>query len=485
MIKTKLRLTFTGLLLISLLNWHCTKIDTTTIGGGLIPVVDNVNTFELILPVVANNFDSTRFPGKECATIYPGADHLLGTISFDPYFGTTLATIFTELKPINFPFYFSGTASNRTLDSVVLVLNYTGTYGDTTIAQGVEVYEIGGSKFAPDSSSCTLYPTKLRLLGNTTYVPQNLNDSVFNFKEKSTHQLRIRLTNAFGQSLISEDSTSAAYAFKNDTTFRAFFKGFAIKPVGGGNALNYFNLTGADTRLAVYYKFKPTPATDSTVVSSFRFSFSTASANNIIRDHTGSEVAANVANPPGGDNFVYIQTTPGTFAEIKIPGLRTLSNRIVHRAELIMEQVYSANTIDNYFSPPSYLFLDLKDSIRGNKYRPIPCDFTTASGQPDLATFGGFKTIVKDPLSGNSIARYSFNISRYIQKIITNRRGDSILRLRAPDYIFTPGNYLDECGLPVFPLNFGLNPTASGRVKLGGGSNPNYRMRLRIIYSNL
>ncbi len=484
MITTKLRLTFTGLLFISFLNWQCTKIDTTTIGGGLIPVVDNVNTFELILPVVANNFDSVA-QNKECAIIYPGADHVLGTITNDPYFGSTKATIFTELKPVNYPFYFSGTTANRTLDSVVLVLNYTGTYGDTTVAQGIEVYEISGSKFNPDSSSCTTYPTKNLLLGSSTYTPKNLNDSVFLFKERTTNQLRIKLTNAFGQLLLSQDSASATYAFRTDSAMKVFFKGFGIIPTGSGNALNYFNLIGANTKLSVYYKFKPTPTTDSTVVDNFRFTFLSKSANNIVRNRTGSEIALNVAHPPAGNNNIYIQTTPGSYAEIKIPGLRTLSNRIVHRAELIMEQVYSASTLDNYFIPPSYLFLDLKDSINGSKYRPIPCDFTTPSGQPDLATFGGFRTTIKDPLSGNSIARYSFNISRYIQKIITNRRGDSILRLRAPDYIITPGNYIDDCGLPVFPLNFGINQTASGRVKLGGGSNPNYRMRLRLIYSNL
>jgi hypothetical protein len=45
----------------------------------------------------------------------------------------------------------------------------------------------------------------------------------------------------------------------------------------------------------------------------------------------GSPVAATIG---------YIQKTPGTFAMIKIPGIARLSNRIVHRAELIVEQIY-------------------------------------------------------------------------------------------------------------------------------------------------
>ena len=34
----------------------CTKIDTTHLGSDLIPSVDNVNTFETTLDVVANNY---------------------------------------------------------------------------------------------------------------------------------------------------------------------------------------------------------------------------------------------------------------------------------------------------------------------------------------------------------------------------------------------------------------------------------------------
>ena len=485
-IRIKLVIGFAVLLFTSLINFSCTKIDTTNIGGGLIPAIDNVNTFELIVPVIANNFDSVT-QNKECATIYPGADHVLGTISNDPYFGSTKASLYTELKPNFFPFNFAGTATGttRTLDSIVLVLNYKRTYGDTTIPQGVEVYEINTANpatfFKPDSSSCTAYTVKPTLLGSATYTPKNLDDSVFVLRERSANQLRIKLNTNFGQQLLAKDSSNA---FLSDSAFKAFFKGFAILPVGGGNALNYFSLADTNTKLAVYYRTIKNSVID-TVVTNFRFNFFTASANNIARNRAGSEISQHVAHPPAGDDVIYIQTTPGSYAEIKIPALATLSNRIIHRAELIMDQVYSTNTLDNYFTPPNYLYLDLKDSIAGNKYRPVPCDFTAPNGQPDFATFGGFKTTIKDPVSGKPIIRYSFNLSRYVQKIVTNHRGDSTFRLRAPDYVVSGGGYFDDCGLPVFPLNFGLNQTAFGRVKLGGGNNINYRMRLRIIYSNL
>ena len=63
------------------------------------------------------------------------------------------------------------------------------------------------------------------------------------------------------------------------------------------------------------------------------------SANKIARKRIRCEInsVANTNNP-AGDNFVYIQTSPGSYATLKIPGLTGLSNRIIHRAELIMDQ---------------------------------------------------------------------------------------------------------------------------------------------------
>ncbi len=472
MIKTKLPLAFTALIIFSLLNWQCTKIDSTNIGGGLIPAVDNVNVFDTIINVVANNFDSIPF-GKGCATIYPTDEHALGYIANDPYFGTTKATIYTELKPGTFPFAFQGKPADRTLDSIVLVLSYKRTYGDSTIAQRVDVHQITNT-FNPDSSTCSSYPFNAAVLGSTTYTPQRLRDTVKVFGDSTATpvQLRVRLTNTFGQSLLARDT------IRTDSAFISFLKGFAIEPSNSGNALTYYGITDPNTKLAIYYKYKRTNLIDTTVVTYFNLYNGDRSANNIVRNRSSSEIAQNTNHPPAGDNFIYIQTTPGSYAELKIPGLTGLSNRIINRAELIVDQVPPIPPLDNIFTPPSFLFLDLNDSLR-----PIPCDFTMPGGQPDIGTFGGFKTTAKDAL-GNSIARYTFNISRYVQKIVTNHRANSTLRLRAPNYISSSASYVDDCGQGFLPFIFPLNKIALGRVKLIGGRTGVNRMRLRIIYSN-
>lgn len=461
---------------ICFLNWNCTKIDNTNIGAELLPAVDNVNTFDTTIEVIANNFDSVL---SDCSVIYPADDHSLGCINSNPLFGTTKSIIYIELKPSVFPFKFP---DNRTLDSVVLVLSYKNSFGDTTIPQKVNVYQISGS-FKPDTSSCRFYDFNPQLLGSATYAPQQLNDSVKAFREASSHQLRIKLNNIFSQALVSQDSSTA---FKSDSAFKDFFKGFAIVPDSnfGGNAVSYFNLADTNTKLSVYLKSVTGTVTD-TLVYNFRLSGLSATANYIGRNHSGAEIANHLQQPTQGDDLIYIQTTPGTYAEINIPGLSTLSNRIIHRAVLTMDQVYSDNTVDNVFSTPDILFIDLLDTGLTRKFKTIPCDFNIASGTPNTRTFGGFRTSAKD-IQGHNISRYTFDISRYIQKIATTHRLNSKLRLRAPDNIInTLAPYLDDCGQGVSPFFYPLNIPAYGQVKLGGGNNPNYKMKLYIVYSNI
>ena len=486
MFKTKIALPFITLLFLSFLNWHCTKIDTTTIGAGLIPAVDNVNTFDTLITVIANTIDSSA---TDCPTIYPGEDHALGIIKNDPLFGTTQASIFVQMEPPFFPFYWPAIKTDMTLDSVVLVLSYRGAYGDSTIPQKVDVHEISNT-FTPDSSSCSTYGFNSAILGSAIYTPQRLSDSVKVTDDTSSNQLRIKLSNAagiaFGQKLLLQDSSSTG-AFNNDSTYKLFSKGFAIVPDASftGNALTYYNLTDLNTKLAVYFKYKRAGLSDTAVVYYFAMGLFGFDANNIAHNHTGSEMSKYVTNVPRplGDTVIYLQNSPGTYAQIQLQGLDKLSNRIIHRAELTMEEVYSPSTLDNIFIAPDFLYLDMKDSTNGF-YHNVPCDLVTTNGVPDISSFGGVRTNFTDSL-GHTRSKYIFNLSRYIQKIVTTHRSNATLRLRAPTYISTTIGFTDDCGLITPPLAYPLNDPAFGRVKMGGGNSTNYRMKLRIIYSKL
>ena len=467
----------------------CKKLnDATTLGGDLIPVVDNISTFDTTLEVEAYN-GTFSLAGPDVDSLRSrGVDiQYLGNITNDPLFGTSSGTIFAQLKPATYrySFGFSNPDSLVGLDSVVLVLKYVHTFGDTVGPQSVNIYEIDqASDFKRDSSYLIRQNniTYSNLLGTATYSPIYLDDSIHLFKDSASHQLRIRLDDAFGQRLLAYDSssTSTNNAYYSDSTFNLKFKGFAIVPGGTGNALIGIDLTSS--KLAVYYKYKH--GTLDTAVANFTYNSGfSAAANYIQRDYTGSQLQAYQGGTIPQD-LVFVQTQPGTFAKIKTPGLSTLNNRIIHRAELIVTQAFN-DPLDNILTPPSYLYLDAYDTA-AKLYRPIPFDITfpdqtTGSLIPSNTSFGFSGKSKSD--GANTVKEWRFNISRYVQNVVMGKQTAFDLRLYAP-YI-SLNTYEGATTLTASYVN---TTTTTGQVRVYGGdatkANPN-RMRLRIIYSKI
>ncbi len=486
----QLALTLGALIIATLvLLFSCRKInEATTLGGGLIPVVDNIYTFDTTLDVFAYN---DTFSIANDTTLYDNSfTHFLGLISNDPFFGKTDAKLFLELMPSTFKFTFSDVADSLHLDSVVLILNYVQTFGDSLPEQTVNVYEIPQNS---DFGDTTLPIRKNNyekgaLLGSRTFSPFILNDSVRAYKDTTANQLRIRLNDAFGQRLLNYDTSGTNGAYLNDSAFRSHFKGFALESVSG-NAIMGFDLLGANTKLAIYYKDdngdSPVEKWDTTVAYfTFRPNGFSYSANYMERDYTGTPVAA-AAGGSEPDDIVYIQNTPGTFATIKIPGLANVSNRIVHSAQLIMEQLYDPNLSDTLF-PPAKLYLDAYDTIE-SKFRTIPYDFSIdGSGANNLSSFGVNPINTKDS-AGHSIKSWRFNITRYVQHVVNDTEPLYDLRLSAPLYyreLYRPGPAGSTSTVASVFVNDAIG---NGRVRLAGGKSVNgaQKMKLRIVYSKI
>ncbi len=476
MFKCQYKTALSGLLFLFFLNWSCTKIDVTELGQDLVPVVDNISTFDTTIDVIVNNFDSVD---TQCDSIADADFHALGIISNDPYFGKTSANIYAEFRPQIFPAKF---ADSIHLDSAFLVLHYSHTYGDSTVQQRVQVYQLT-NRFILDSTykTCSVLPYNPILLGEKIYFPKDLDDSIYSVRENATNQLRIPIDTNFIRGLID------TAVLKSDSLFIAYLKGFAIvsDKAFGGNALTYFDITDLTSRLSIY-AHSVKEGVDDSLVYDFPFRRFSGQSNSIIRERGSSEITNNVSHPAGGNDFVYIQASPGSYAEIEIPGLKDLSNRVIHRAELITEQVFSTNTIDNYFTTPRTLYLDTKDTSTNGRYIPIPCDFTIdVNQQPNFGNFGGLRISTND-VQGNPISKYVFNISRYVQSIVTRKSNNAVLRLRAPYNIVNPSAYIDRCNFPVSKFNLTINNIAEGRVKLFGTNHTSpQRMRLHIVYSIL
>lgn len=467
----------------------CKKInEATELGGGLIPVVDNINTFDTTITVEAYNelftllTDSQRYSR--------GEEQWLGRINNDPLFGGTDARMFFELKSTIYPFTFANADPDSLyLDSVVLVLDYMETYGDTLEPQTINVYEIdqAGAAFKSDSNylirknDFVLGP----LLGSRTITPATLNDSVKVYLDTTKNQLRIRLDDAFGERLLDYDTIAGVNgAYKSDSAFRSKFKGFALQSMNTGNAVMGFDLGGPNTKLAIYYRYNKNIQVDTTV-HYFRFTTLSGGAQYVIRDHSFGEISG-VQGGTTPDELVYLQNTPGTYATVKIPDLLNVSNRVVHRAELIVEQVYHPS--DTIFKAPEFMYLDAYDpTIPAPKkpYRTIPYDVTYDGQDYNRGSFGSYPVNQLDA-NGKTVKVWRFNLSRYVQHILTGTSTLYDLRLYAP---YTA---LNQYGTPPLTpdgtIGVFVNSTiVKGRVRVAGGTPANnpQRMRLRIIYSKI
>jgi len=483
---------FFGLVLMFFMG--CTKVPSTELGAGLIPIIDGVITKDTILDVITDTYldnDSLR--------VYKNDNHVLGAITNDPLFGKTAASMYFELAPPFFPFAISGAKDSIRVDSAVLILSYKYAYGDTAAPLKLTVSEIDpATPLIPSYNYAANYPSAYTIRTKGTladpvniFIPR-LKDSVINRYERASHQIRIRLRPDVARRFITTYDTTNAY--RTDSAFKSLFAGFAltVDQAAPTNALIHINLADTNTKFALYYNSSSTGATvRDTAVAYFRFnSFSGGSANFISRNRVGAEISRHTATTNKSDSIVYVQAGPGSYVRVRIPGLQSLSNRIIHKADLIAEQVPDdANlfTIDNFMKPPRYLLLSAIDTVENRKYN-IPNDYIFSPNQgPNKATFGG--NVLSKSVPGYSrIAAYSFDMSRYIQGIVTRKDPVYTLRISAPtnDSILYRPPYPQIGAVQIYYLGTqDGNDVATGRVRLGGGTHTRFRMRLRIIFSRI
>lgn len=492
----------TGLFFSTVSIWSCSKLDTTTIGSDLLPAVDNVHTFDTLLTVI-----TTQGTFNDTTIVDRAFDQALGVISNDPLFGRTKADMFFQMKPNFFPYYLGNLGDTLTgpglgLDSIVLCLKYKGFWGDSTQPVHLEVREVFDNEFRDsvyiqkNINYAPFYGGPL--LGSADVDVRKLSNYIkfTNRRDSVNNQIRIKLSPAWAAQLFGRDSTAgntSNNAFYTDSIYRRFYNGLAVIANGSGNGLIYASLSDTGSKLEVHFRRKAQGSTTiDTVYSSLRVNTSlglsgpppSSVADHIVRTRSGYPVSS------PNSNEIYLQTESGTYANLSIPALSTISNRIIHRAEIIVEQIPTDPVYDNIFSVPNFLYIDLKDS-GATKWKPIYFDLSPTqlydpdykSGFPyyptggvDYQYFGGFRRDKTDAF-GNPIRYYNFNITRYVQHLLTKRTYNYDMRLYAPFHLL-----YSQHSTSYIPFG---NNIAYGRVKVGSGSNPNYRLRLRLIYSKL
>ena len=483
----------------------CTKITSTDIGTGLIPAADSVITKDTIITVYAKNAgDSTISPNIT-------QNHVVGNVE-DPLFGSTDARINFQLSLPSSNYYFESSKANLFFDSVVLVLSYNGAWGDSTRPTTLHVNELdNGQTFLPDTSVINAYTGNIIRYNNrdvfsatsslidnpTTIYPASLSDSIHVFQDSGINMIRIKLSEAFGRRLLLDyDSTNA---YKNDSTFHKALKGLQVYADAGNNALLRIGLTDPNTKLALYYRYHPVDSASAIMDTTVRYftvnSFSSAHSNFILRNRENAPISAYL--PPNGnpgnknDDLIYIQAGPGTYATINIDslGLSNMPNYIIHRAELLMEQAEDpSNPFDAYLTPPNLFMLAKDDTswfvIPGFDSSNISTSDAIFSSSY-LSNYYDFGGIPKKNTTNNSL--YSFNISRYVQGVITKQNKQHPFVLYAPyNEPFKLYQTMPYTSAHGYVSSTPTNPAGSGRVRLYGGDGDignSHRMRLHVVYS--
>ncbi|NML39058.1 DUF4270 domain-containing protein [Chitinophaga sp. G-6-1-13] len=425
--------------------------ESTILGKGLIPPGDFVNGKDTTINgVITNNiykYDSLFFNG------YNFYEKALGSITTDPVFGKTHAFVFMQVGLPSSAFTFAGTG--QTLDSVVLSLAYLGYKGDSTTTQTYRVYRMAEQGFRIDSNYAYNKPLQYNpgeLLGTATVTPLTIRDSVSVYGTKETAQLRIKLSNAFGNDLLQQKSDGA---FTNDSTFRAYLKGFAFVPdttSGANRNMLFFDMSGANTKLTVFYK----NSVDDSLRATFGFGSRSGHANFIARNYNGSEASRfiNTGNA-NGDSVLFLQSTPGLYTNVLIPGLENFPNAVINKAELVITQItVGSGDMNNIFTEPAKLSL-LQYSGANDTLKKV-IDQTVRGDD----YFGGKKVVVTN-FGGVQVSQYSFNIGTFLQMLIKKQETNSGFRLQV-----ARTSYADI-----------------DRLKAGGSNLSQYNIKLRIIYT--
>jgi hypothetical protein len=227
-----------------------------------------------------------------------------------------------------------------------------------------------------------------------------------------------------------------------------------------------------------------------TTVQYFKFlTYNNGNANFVKRTRTGAEIVNHLGKP--NDSLVYLQSNPGTMVKIRIPGISKFPNKVIHQAVLQTEQVPNdggLTTTETYYLPPKYLLLAAYDSI--NKVlRNVPNDYQSQNNTAQLAVFGGFLT-TKSKLGYNNVASYNFNMTRYVQGVVSRKDSLFDFRIIAPvndSLTFVPPYPNNHASITDYISNTGNtgNVPAIGRVRLGGGTHSRFKMKLHIYYSDL
>lgn len=230
----------------------CTE-DLDTIGMDLIDSQLDISS-ETVQPVSAFTQIEDSVPTSIAEV------NLLG-FYYDPLFGKTLSSIYTEAMPPELPFNIPGNREPEelTVDSVVLILAYGGYFGDISIEQNLRIYELEDTIPPGTIYSNKTLNTKPELLHSSSFLPKP-DKSIYIIDGEDTTDiqpphLRVQLATSLGRRFIESAPITSGFTSFDD--YRGFFKGLKItvEETSPPGSMLYFNLRSGMSRVQIYYHY--------------------------------------------------------------------------------------------------------------------------------------------------------------------------------------------------------------------------------------
>jgi hypothetical protein len=441
----------------------------TSIGADILPQDDLLNVkFTDTLTVFSKTLADTFLRTDKLSKNY------LGVIN-DPLFGFQKASIAVELDRPN-SVYDDTLMTSYTVDSVVLFLKYSYIYGDTTVAQSFDVSTINNkiSETSPYYSNSSLFPPTGIIGSVSNYLFTPTTNPVATSRTDTVGVpgiLRIKLNNSVGNTILDLKQT----ILRDSSLFKNAFPGILIEnATNAGKAMAEIDISSGFSALAIFYKDKNGDAKDMKLFTSI-LNYNTGSnstrvnAVNLFSNSFASAVQNTVTSGLVSDSVNYVLGQAGTLLRISLPTLNNVGRVAVNKATILLSQI-QPNT--SPLTTPFYLVL-LKRNTAGN-IDILP----TGDG------VGILDTTATDDF-GNKIARYSFNISKYIQAVAMGNETNSDLYVATYRFTGTDGtvNILNSI-VNGSVLNIGFTPS---RIIVAGAnySDPRYKLKLNLTYTKI
>jgi len=356
------------------------------------------------------------------------ATGLLGTYK-DSSFGKTTSSIYVQ-PLLSSNFLVLGSSDEQLfVDSVILSLSYSSWFGDTSVAQNIEVYRLDEKLDANESyySSASVSTVPMPI-GIKSFVPKPTTEPVILQPNASggidtaalIPQLRIRLDDALGTEILSK---SGQTELSDNESFTTFFKGLKITPNeqmmlnDNEKAILYFALTSSQTKMTVFYSAVNTINGDTTKkLIDFPINSSSVRFNTFEQDYSSGAVQTNLTNGVRDSIYSYTQAMAGVETVITFPDLKDQfqdKNIVVNKAELVLPVASGSYA---KFGLAETMTLASRDANGLLQFIP---DNNPRLESP--AYFGGSYI--------ESEKEYRFNIARYIQGYLNGVENENGLTL--------------------------------------------------------